>query len=305
VPKALIQSKVNDMRQTILTVSIVCMIIFSFLTLLITRQLTRGIRRLHAKVSRAGRGVLSTSRRARGKGDEIAELERNFDNMLDNLRELIHQNYVEKLEKREMELKFLQTQINPHFLYNTLDSIKNEIDMDEKQTAIRMVVALADLFRISVSKGSNTIRFEEEFYHAKCYLQILEIRFGARYTIEWEIDPRIPPLYTLKIILQPLLENAIQHGLKGIANGKITVKGELTEQAVIVTVRDNGVGMTKEQADALLRDDSSRKGIGLYNVNSRIRMYFGSEYGLTIKSEPEQGTEVTLTLPVMEGVEHV
>ncbi|MDF2645786.1 MAG: hypothetical protein K0Q73_1591, partial [Paenibacillus sp.] len=147
VPKASIQSKVNEIRQTILTVSIICMIIFSFLTLLITRQLTRGIRRLHAKVSRVGRGVLSTSRRVRVKGDEIDELDRNFDNMLDNLRDLIHQNYVEKLERREMELNFLQAQINPHFLYNTLDAIKNEIDMDEKQTAIGMVVALADLFR--------------------------------------------------------------------------------------------------------------------------------------------------------------
>ncbi|NOU90748.1 HAMP domain-containing protein [Paenibacillus sp. LMG 31460] len=305
VPKASIQSKVNEIRQTILTVSIICMIIFSFLTLLITRQLTRGIRRLHAKVSRVGRGVLSTSRRVHVRGDEIDELDRNFDNMLDNLRDLIHQNYVEKLERREMELNFLQAQINPHFLYNTLDAIKNEIDMDEKQTAIGMVVALADLFRISVSKGSNTIRFEQEIDHAKCYLKILEIRFGARHTVEWQIDPQIPSLYTLKIILQPLLENAIQHGLKGMSAGSVTVIGELTEQAVIVTVRDNGVGMTKVQVETLVSDHSPSKGIGLYNVNSRIRMYFGSEYGLSIKSEPGKGTEVVLTLPVLEGVEHV
>ncbi|MCY9668654.1 sensor histidine kinase [Paenibacillus alginolyticus] len=305
VPKASIQSKVNEIRQTIVTVSIICMIIFSFLTLLITRQLTRGIRRLHAKVSRVGRGVLSTSRRVRVKGDEIDELDRNFDNMLDNLRDLIHQNYVEKLERREMELNFLQAQINPHFLYNTLDAIKNEIDMDEKQTAIGMVIALADLFRISVSKGSNTILFEQEIDHANCYLKILEIRFGARHTIEWQIDQRIPSLYTLKIILQPLLENAIQHGLKGMARGSVTVIGELTEQAVIVTVRDNGVGMTKAQAETLLSDHSPSKGIGLYNVNSRIRMYFGSEYGLSIKSELGKGTDVVLTLPVLEEVEHV
>ncbi|MFD0693178.1 sensor histidine kinase [Paenibacillus sp. GCM10027628] len=305
VPKSLIQSKVNEIRQTVLTVSIISAIIFSFLTLLITRQLTRGIRRLHAKVSRAGRGVLSTNRRVRVKGDEIDELDRNFDNMLDNLRDLIHQNYVEKLEKREMELNFLQAQINPHFLYNTLDAIKNEIDMDEKQTAIGMVVALADLFRISVSKGSNTIRFEEEIYHAKCYLRILEIRLGANYSVNWAIDPEIYNLYTLKIILQPLLENAVQHGLKGISGGMVTVIGELKPQAVQLTIRDNGVGMTKTQADALFANDSARKGIGLSNVTNRIRMYFGSDYGLTLRSEPGQGTDVVLILPILKGVNHV
>lgn len=305
VPKEMMQSKVNEMRQTILTVSIVSAIIFSLLTFLITRQLTRGIRRLHAKVSRAGRGVLSTKRRVHIKGDEIDELDRNFDNMLDNLRDLIHQNYVEKLDKREMELNFLQAQINPHFLYNTLDAIKNEIDMDEKDTAIGMVVALADLFRISVSQGSNTIRFEEEIYHAKCYLRILEIRFGAKYTVNWNIDPGISELYTLKIILQPLLENAIQHGLKGVSGGVVTVVGQRKEHAIEFTIRDNGVGMTKDQTEALLTNDSTRKGIGLSNVSNRIRMYFGNEYGLSVTSELGQGTEVVLLLPILERSKHV
>ncbi|TDF95750.1 sensor histidine kinase [Paenibacillus piri] len=305
VPKDSIQLKVKEMRQTIITAAFICSVIFSLMTLLVTRRLTRGIRRLHAKVSRAGRGVLFTDRRTTAKGDEITGLERSFDNMLDNLRELIHENYVEKLERREMEFNFLQTQINPHFLYNTLDAIKNEIDMDEKQKAIRMVVSLADLFRISVSKGSNMIRFNEEFYHAKCYLQIHEIRFGTKYTVEWDIDPRLPHLYTLKIILQPLLENAIQHGLKDVRDGKIVVKGKhANEESVIITVQDNGVGMTKEQAAALLQNSSSPKGIGLFNVNSRIRMYFGNEYGLSVQSERGKGTEIMLKLPIKESGEH-
>jgi sensor histidine kinase YesM len=204
-----------------------------------------------------------------------------------------------------MELNFLQSQINPHFLYNTLDAIKNEIDMDEKHSAIEMIVALADLFRISVS-SSNLVSWEKEIYHTECYLRILAIRFGHHHRVIWDIDPQILPLYTLKVVLQPLVENAVRHGLKEKpAGGEVTITGELAAHAVSVTVQDNGCGMDAEQMERLLTQDPSHSGIGLRNVNSRIQMYFGPDYGLRIASVKGEGTAITLTLPVLEDDTHV
>ncbi|AZN41327.1 sensor histidine kinase [Paenibacillus albus] len=308
VPKASIESKINEVRNTFYIYGALSLAVFTLITFLITRQITSGIRLLHNKVTRVGKGFLgtSTSGAKRGK-NEITELDRNFDSMIDNLRSLIHQNYVEKLEKREMELNFLQAQINPHFLYNTLDSIKNEIDMDEKDNAVRMVLALSNLFRISVSKGQNIITWQEEIDHARYYMEILGIRFGENYKVTWRIDPDILRMYTLKIILQPILENAIQHGLEGTAgNGEIVVEGVLTDKAIVVSIRDNGVGMSSETVQRLLEGSADGgQGIGIKNVDSRIKMYFGAEFGIEVYSVLGEGTEIRLMLPKMEEREYV
>jgi sensor histidine kinase YesM len=308
IPRDSIEAEVREARQKVLAVSAGCAILFTLFTYFIVHQLTDNIRRLHKKVSRVGKGLLTAVRVKKPpvrSGDEITELERNFDTMLENLQSLIHQNYVEKLQKREMELNFLQSQINPHFLYNTLDAIKNEIDMDEKHSAIEMIVALADLFRISVS-SSNLVSWEKEIYHTECYLRILAIRFGHHHRVIWDIDPQILPLYTLKVVLQPLVENAVRHGLKEKpAGGEVTITGELAAHAVSVTVQDNGCGMDAEQMERLLTQDPSHSGIGLRNVNSRIQMYFGPDYGLRIASVKGEGTAITLTLPVLEDDTHV
>lgn len=308
IPRQAIEAEVREARQRVLAVGAGCAILFTLFTYFIVHQLTDNIRRLHKKVSRVGKGLLTAVRVKKApvrSGDEITELERNFDSMLDNLQRLIHQNYVEKLQKREMELNFLQSQINPHFLYNTLDAIKNEIDMDEKHSAIEMIVALADLFRISVS-SSNLVTWEKEIYHTECYLRILAIRFGHQHRVTWAIDPQILSLYTLKVVLQPLVENAVRHGLKEMrAGGEVTITGQLAADAVSVTVQDNGCGMDAEQMERLLAPDPSHSGIGLRNVNSRIQMYFGPDYGLRVTSVKGEGTAITLTLPVLEDDTHV
>lgn len=303
VPKNAVEEDISNMRRTTVVISAICAIVFVLLVLLISRKMTQGIRRLHTKVSRIGRGVFDDrppSTVMSGKLDEIAYLERKFDHMTQNLQELIHQNYVIKLERREMEINFLQGQIDSHFLYNTLDAIKNEIDLDEKDNATRMVVALADLFRVSVSKGKSVIRWNDEIMHARHYLDILKVRFDTPYRIHWNMDTRIDDYYTLKIILQPILENAIKHGLKN-GHGEIWITGKLTSQAVVIQIMDNGAGMNQEQVDAVFNRTESSSGVGLKNIRERIQMYFGNQYGICLKSAPDEGTEVTLILPILES----
>lgn len=303
VPVDSVDGEVARFRNAILLVSILSTLLFVGFSLLVTKRITKGLRLLSRKVSLVSKGLLyqmPLSFEEKTKVDEIGLLEANFDRMVHSLRELINDNYIEKLRKREIELKFLQAQINPHFLYNTLDSIKNEIELDEQQNAVDMVVSLADLFRISISKGRGFITWEEELHHAAAYLKIMNIRFGSEIEMKWDIEPQINSYYTLKVILQPLLENAIRHGLQEKRGAKkLSINAKIESNHILIVIEDNGVGVKDEDTVQIMDDNGS--GIGLSNVKSRIRMYYGPDYGIRLHSQVGVGTVVELILPLLKG----
>lgn len=215
------------------------------------------------------------------------------------IRSLLERIRSEEKELRKTELRALQAQINPHFLYNTLDSIQWMCERGKNDSAVRMVSALAKLFRISISRGHELIPLRDELKHAESYLTIQKYRYGDRFDYRFEVEEGLGDYLCVKITLQPLIENAIYHGIEPLVDeGEIIISAKSDGDRILLTVSDNGVGMTAEQIKSVLgkaRSDSG--GIGVRNVNDRIRIYFGEGYGLSIESEPDEGTRITVRLP--------
>lgn len=233
---------------------------------------------------------------------ELQTLSDSFGHMSVRIKNLMEKVRREENELRKTELKALQAQINPHFLYNTLDSIQWMCERRETENASKMVGALARLFRISISRGHELITIKDEINHVRNYLIIQSFRYRSQFTYSFEVDEGMEEYLCNKITLQPLVENAIYHGIDRMVDEgeiKVTVKQAADdENDILMTVSDNGVGMTAEQCGKILsKERSDSSGIGVKNVNDRLRIYFGEKYGLTIKSELDVGTEITARIP--------
>ena len=230
--------------------------------------------------------------------EEIEALSDSFGHMVLQIQELMEKVRNEEITLRKTELNALQAQINPHFLYNTLDSIAWMCEVGRTEEAIEMVNALARLFRISISKGHELITVEQELKHAECYLKIQKFRYKSQFTYKFQVEENCLNYLCNKITLQPLIENAIVHGLDMSEEGEILIEVFEKDQDIIMTVCDNGVGMTREQCEEILQKDSHQKsGIGIKNVNDRVKIYFGEQYGVTISSELDEGTKVEIRMP--------
>lgn len=243
-----------------------------------------------------------------GGPQEIRHLGHSIQKSYEQIEDLMRKIVLEQNERRKSELDALQSQINPHFLYNTLESITWMIEGEKNDEAVFMISQLARLFRISLSKGRTIIRIRDEVQHARSYMNIQKIRYKNTFSIDFEIDPAIEDYSTVKLILQPLLENAINYGVSGMDDcGEILVKGRREGNDILLTVEDNGIGMSEEETRLVLTDsDRVHKhgsGVGLVNVNRRIQIYFGSEYGLFIESEPDEGTKVLIRIPAVPYTE--
>ena len=239
---------------------------------------------------------------------EVRELSDSFGHMVLRIQQLMVTVRQEEINLRKTELKALQAQINPHFLYNTLDSIAWMCEQGQNADAVRMVHALARLFRISISRGHELIPIAKEIEHAESYLQIQKYRYKNRFTYTFSVDPACLDCLCNKITLQPILENAINHGLDLMVDeGKIEVQVCPDGGDILFRVRDNGVGMTAEQVQAILhRQPGDRTGIGIKNVDDRLKIYFGKQYGLRIDSVPDVGTCVEIRMPrVTQEAAHV
>ncbi len=235
---------------------------------------------------------------------EIAQISDSFGHMVVRIQELMEKVRKEEISLRKTELNALQAQINPHFLYNTLDSIAWMCEEERTKEAVKMVNALAKLFRISISKGHELITIEKEVQHASSYLQIQNFRYRNQFQYKIEVDEGCKEYLCNKITLQPIIENAIYHGLdRMVDEGEISISISQTEKEVIMIVEDNGLGMTKEQCEEIIhREASDRTGIGIKNVHDRVQIYFGENYGLFIESELDVGTKVTIRMPkILEG----
>lgn len=237
-----------------------------------------------------------------GGSYEIRHLGTTIESVVAQLRQLMHDIVIEQEDKSRNEMDALQSQINPHFLYNTLDSIIWMIESARYEEAIFMISELASLFRVSLSKGKTVISIEDELKHAQNYLSIQKIRYKNKFCTKFMIDPAIHGYSTVKLIIQPILENAIYYGMEyADGDGEIIVKGYKEQEDIYIEISDNGLGMPAEVVDNLLKDNNRVKrrgsGVGLINVHKRIGLYFGSEYGLHFESVPDEGTTVTIHLP--------
>ena len=237
-----------------------------------------------------------------GGSMEVEHLGKTLRSTVEQLRQLMQDIVIEQEEKRKSELDALQSQINPHFLYNTLDSIVWMITGEKYDEAVFMITQLASLFRISLSRGKTIIKVEDEVKHAKNYMNIQKIRYKNVFEVDFQIEPEILQCCTVKLILQPLLENAIYYGMEYMdGEGIITVSGYRQGDDVYLEVQDNGLGMPEEEAAQLLvengRERKRGSGVGLINVHSRIRLRFGAAYGLCIESHPDEGMLVKIHLP--------
>lgn len=236
---------------------------------------------------------------------ELRALSESFEHMEIRIKQLMDRVRREETELRKTELRALQAQINPHFLYNTLDSIQWMCEQGKTEDATKMVGALARLFRISISRGHELITIKDELQHAKSYLIIQSYRYRNQFKYSFDVDASLENYLCNKITIQPLIENAIYHGIdRMVDEGEIKISVKQAENApddILITVADNGVGMTAEQCrKILLKERSDSSGIGVKNVNDRLKIYFGDNYGITIESELDVGTVVTVRIPKLD-----
>lgn len=237
--------------------------------------------------------------------DELGELSESLNQMIDKINELLGQITKEQIRIREAELELLQSQINPHFLYNTLDTIVWLAEGGFQKEVVSMVKNLSAFFRTSISRGKEVITIEEELVHAGSYLEIQRFRYQDILSYEIAVDDEFKNYLIPKITLQPLIENALYHGIKNKRGGgaiKVSAKREGDNFALYV--EDNGIGMTAERLKQInegiaTKKPSEKKIYGLYNVNERIRLKFGNDYGIVISSEYEKGTVSKITLPAI------
>lgn len=237
--------------------------------------------------------------------DEITELVRSYNRMLLMTRNSISEVYEAKLEKKETELLLLQAQINPHFLYNTLDSINWMANKRKAYDISKMTRLLANFFRQSLNKGENIILLRDEFSHVQTYMEIIQMRYEEEIMVHYEVEEAVLKQKTIKFILQPIVENAVVHGLmeRENAGGVLDISGRHVDGKIVISIRDNGIGIEAEKLNHLLNKEEpleGKGGYGLKNVNDRIKLSYGEEYGLMIQSKLGLGTLVEVYLPWQE-----
>ena len=278
------------------------------MNVVLSRKLTEPLRRLRESVGQVEEGAERPAIYVGGTA-ETRELGTAIQNMVDRLRQLTADMVREHEAKQKSELNALQAQINPHFLYNTLDIIVWMIENGQREDAIRVVTALARFFRISLSKGRNIIPVRDELEHVRNYLLIQEMRYKNKFHYQITCPEEAANLTTIKLVVQPIVENAIYHSMDFMdGDGLIDIRAETDGKDLTITVSDNGLGMPPDVVERLLTappqpgaqaGGKRGSGIGLRNVQERIRLYFGPAYGVTIQSEPDEGTVVTLHLPAV------
>ena len=299
---------VSDSRQIFLfglSLLLFSIFLMAFLNFRISAHISDPIRRLEQSIKEleAGREDVEIEE---GGCYEVQRLGHSIRSMVSTMRHLMDDIIEQEGQKRRSELEVLQSQINPHFLYNTLDSVIWMTEAGRYEEAIQMVTSLARLFRISLSRGSSIITLADELEHARHYMNIQQIRYKNKFTTQINALPGTDGLYTMKLIVQPILENAIYHGMASAEDdGLITVTARREGEDLVIDVADNGLGMRPEVAASLLDEDrpeirTSGSGIGVRNVHRRIRLTFGDRYGLTIFSEPDEGTTVRIRLPALD-----
>ncbi len=278
-----------------------------FISRKIVAGITEPIHRLCEATKQAASGDFAV-RAQEGSDDELTVLNTSFNRMVEKIGNLVDSIRMEQRNLRQAELKLLQAQINPHFLYNTLDSIIWLAEAGEKGQVVKMVSALSSFFRAALSRGRDYITLEEEEIHVKSYLQIQQLRYRDILEYEVAIPQELLGYQVLKLTLQPLVENALYHGIKNKRGiGHIIVSGKEEDGKMVLCVQDDGIGIESGHLAHLqsvingeLDEGETSSGFGLFNVNQRLRLNYGPDYGLTIESEYGAWTKAAVTVPIIK-----
>ena len=293
--------KSNKAQSLYVLVAMGLMIVALFFSRFISRSITQPIQQLCDSMARVQEGDFSVSDVVVDSKNEIGSLTKSFNVMTHRIQDLMEQNIREQEAKRKSELKALQSQINPHFLYNTLDSIIWMAEGKKNEEVVLMTASLARLLRQSISNEDEVVSIGQEVEYARGYLTIQKMRYKDKMEFQIDVDPSILHIPLIKLVLQPVIENAIYHGLKyKESKGLLMVKGFRKNGNAVLQVIDNGVGMDQETLDHIYEKHKvnyQSNGVGVYNVQKRLQLYYGSEYGITYESEKGVGTTATITIP--------
>lgn len=284
-------------------VGILLMLIF--LSYYIPLSITRPIRKLGEVTDQVAKGNLSVRSDVEA-GAEVGMLSDSLNTMINKINELLEQVKKEQIRLRKAEFELLQSQINPHFLYNTLDAIVWLAEAGEQKKVVSMVGSLSDFFRTSLNQGKDIVLVREELQHVRSYLEIQQVRYQDILQYEICVPKELDKYLIPKITIQPLVENALYHGIKNKRGfGKIVISGRKEEENFLIRIEDNGIGIREERLEEVRigikhRTLTENAIYGLYNVNERIRLNFGEPYGISIESTYGEGTVVSILLPYAE-----
>lgn len=291
----------NEAQSIYVLVAMGLMAVALFFSRFVAKSITLPIQRLCDSMERVQEGDFSVSDIVVDSENEIGSLTKSFNVMTQRIHELMAQNIREQEAKRKSELKALQSQINPHFLYNTLDSIIWMAEGKKNEEVVLMTASLARLLRQSISNEDELVSIGQEIEYARGYLTIQKMRYKDKLEFRIEVEPSILNIRLIKLVLQPVIENAIYHGLKyKESRGLLLVKGFMKNGNAVLQVIDDGVGMDQETLDHIYerhKVDYHSNGVGIYNVQKRLQLYYGNEYGIVYERKPGEGTTATITIP--------
>lgn len=303
----LISNSVNEVVRILLPAVVLILAAMFIISAILSHLLSKPIHALAGAMKEFERDADHFSYKGTNGVQEVRMLSESFGHMVLQIKQLMENARNEEINLRKTELRALQAQINPHFLYNTLDSISWMCEQGKNGEAVRMVNALATLFRISISRGHELITIRSELQHAESYLKIQSYRYKNQFVYSFDVDEECLDYLCNKITLQPIIENAIYHGINGLVDeGSILITVRSDGDDILFTVEDNGMGMDAGQINAIMsKERSDHTGIGIKNVNDRLRIYFGSRYGIKIDSVPDEGTRVYIRMPkVLEETDY-
>jgi two-component system sensor histidine kinase YesM len=306
-----ITDAIHSFLYILLPVLLISFIAIIFLANILANYITSPIRKLQKEMEHIEKSTFSADKLEHASL-EVRSLANSYTTMAKRIQSLMQDIVIEQEEKRKSELDALQAKINPHFLYNTLDSVIWFAEEQKYHEVIELVTALAKLFRISISKDHEIITLEEEFEHAKNYLIIQQKRYVGKFEYSFLLPEELKFKPVVKLILQPIIENSIYHGIKYLMDpGLISISAKMTTNGDLeISIKDDGVGMTEKTRKNILmtkkdEHDKSGTGIGVYNVNRRLKLAYGDKYGICITSELDEGTTVILTLPLQQDIQPI
>ena len=298
-PDSVINMSIRALISVVIGVALVCIILSSLIATIVSGRFVNTIEKMTENMKEVEAGKYEVKIHSDSE-DEVGSLIRGFGNMVNRINTLINEVYKGKLFQKEAEMKALQAQINPHFLYNSL-SLINWKAIEAKQPDIsRITLLLSKFYRTSLNKGKNITSIKDEISNIQSYIDIQLMMHDNGFDVEYDLDHDIMIYSIPNLLLQPIIENAIDHGIDMNTDkrGLIKVSGKFLEgEQIEIRVSDNGVGMSEETAQQMLTESS--KGYGVKNVNERIKHFYGEEYGITVNSVVGEGTEIIILIPAM------
>lgn len=302
IPYSIFTHEMLNIRYFIAMVTLLMAVMLTIINRVVAERISRPIRKLNHSVMEYEAGKKPEI--YIGGSWEIRHLGYSIQSSYEKSEKLMQEIVWEQNERRKSELDALQSQINPHFLYNALDSITWMIEGERNDEAEFMISQLAKLFRISLSKGHTIISVKDELQHAQSYMNIQRVRYKDAFSVTFDVEPELEKYCAVKLTLQPILENAINYGVDPMDDcGEIRVCVRKEGELLVLSVEDNGIGMSEEEVELLLTDNNRvpkhGSGVGLINIHNRLQILFGKEYGLVIESEPDEGTKVSIQIPAI------